>query len=135
DRTLLALKYVAGFDATEIGRAMGMSASGCVRASLVSSRACDRRSVMTDQFEARLTRVLRSDAEDAVRPIDAGELAVAAIASSAGARRSSPWPRERTVGPGRWSPQLAATGALLALAGVAGVALARGARRVPHPPE
>jgi len=28
DRTLLALKYVAGFDATEIGRAMGMSASG-----------------------------------------------------------------------------------------------------------
>ena len=28
DRTLLALRYVAGFDATEIGRAMGLSASG-----------------------------------------------------------------------------------------------------------
>ena len=28
DRTMLALRYVAGFDATEIGRAMGMSASG-----------------------------------------------------------------------------------------------------------
>ena len=28
DRTLLALRYVAGFDATEIGRALGMSASG-----------------------------------------------------------------------------------------------------------
>jgi len=86
---------------------------------------------MTDQFEARLTRVLRSDAEDAVRPIDAGELAVAAIASSAGARRFSPWPSERTVGPGRWSPQLAATGALLVLAAIAGVAIASGAIRVP----
>ena len=28
DRTLLALRYVAGFDATEIGRALSMSASG-----------------------------------------------------------------------------------------------------------
>ena len=28
DRTLLALRYVAGFDATEIGRALGMSPSG-----------------------------------------------------------------------------------------------------------
>ncbi len=28
DRALLALRYVAGFDATEIGRALGMSASG-----------------------------------------------------------------------------------------------------------
>ncbi|HEY6570878.1 MAG TPA: sigma-70 family RNA polymerase sigma factor [Candidatus Limnocylindrales bacterium] len=28
ERTLLALRYVAGFDATEIGSAMGMSASG-----------------------------------------------------------------------------------------------------------
>jgi RNA polymerase sigma factor (sigma-70 family) len=28
DRTLLALRYVAGFDATEIGRAMAMSSSG-----------------------------------------------------------------------------------------------------------
>ncbi len=28
DRTLLALRYVAGFDASEIGRSMGMSASG-----------------------------------------------------------------------------------------------------------
>jgi RNA polymerase sigma factor (sigma-70 family) len=28
DRTLLALRHVAGFDATEIGRALGMSASG-----------------------------------------------------------------------------------------------------------
>ena len=28
DRTLLALRYVAGFDSTELGRATGMSASG-----------------------------------------------------------------------------------------------------------
>jgi RNA polymerase sigma-70 factor (ECF subfamily) len=28
DRSLIALRYVAGFDATEIGRALGMSASG-----------------------------------------------------------------------------------------------------------
>jgi RNA polymerase sigma factor (sigma-70 family) len=28
DRTLLAMRYVAGFDATELGHAMGMSASG-----------------------------------------------------------------------------------------------------------
>lgn len=28
DRTLIALRYVAGFDATEIGRTMGLSASG-----------------------------------------------------------------------------------------------------------
>ena len=28
DRTLIALRYVAGFDATEIGRELGMSASG-----------------------------------------------------------------------------------------------------------
>jgi len=28
DRTLLALRYVAGFDSTELGRAMGLSASG-----------------------------------------------------------------------------------------------------------
>ncbi len=28
DRTLLALRYVAGFDATEIGRALDMSPSG-----------------------------------------------------------------------------------------------------------
>jgi RNA polymerase sigma factor (sigma-70 family) len=28
DRSLIALRYVAGFDATEIGRTLGMSASG-----------------------------------------------------------------------------------------------------------
>ena len=28
DRTLIALRYVAGFDATEIGRTIGLSASG-----------------------------------------------------------------------------------------------------------
>ena len=39
DRTLLGLRYVAGFDATEIGVAMGMSASG-VRTRL--SRVLDR---------------------------------------------------------------------------------------------
>ncbi len=39
DRTLLALRYVAGFDATEIGAAIGMSASG-VRSRL--SRLLDR---------------------------------------------------------------------------------------------
>ena len=39
DRTLLGLRYVAGFDATEIGVAMGMSASG-VRTRL--SRLLDR---------------------------------------------------------------------------------------------
>ena len=39
DRTLLALRYVAGFDATEIGAAIGMSASG-VRSR--SSRLLDR---------------------------------------------------------------------------------------------
>ena len=86
---------------------------------------------MTDQFEARLAKVLRSDAEDAVRPIDAGELAVAAIATSAGARRLSPWPSGPTVGPGRWSPQMLVTGALLAMAAIAGVAVASGAVRVP----
>jgi len=39
DRTLLALRYVAGFDATELGRAMGLSAAG-VRTRL--SRLLDR---------------------------------------------------------------------------------------------
>jgi RNA polymerase sigma factor (sigma-70 family) len=39
DRTLLSLRYVAGFDATEIGAALGMSASG-VRSRL--SRLVDR---------------------------------------------------------------------------------------------
>ena len=39
DRTLIALRYVAGFDATEIGRALGISASG-VRSRL--SRLVDR---------------------------------------------------------------------------------------------
>jgi RNA polymerase sigma-70 factor (ECF subfamily) len=47
DRALLALRYVAGIDATEIGRALGMSASG-VRSRL--SRLVDR---------------LRSELEDA----------------------------------------------------------------------
>ena len=39
DRTLLSLRYIAGFDATEIGAALGMSASG-VRSRL--SRLVDR---------------------------------------------------------------------------------------------
>ena len=87
---------------------------------------------MTDQFEARLAKVLRSDAEDAVRPIDAGELAAAAMASPMGARvRLSPWLSTPTVAPRRWSPQLMAAGALLVLAGIAGVAIASGAIRVP----
>ena len=47
DRALLALRYVAGFDATEIGRALGMSASG-VRSRL-----------------SRLVARLRTELEDA----------------------------------------------------------------------
>jgi RNA polymerase sigma-70 factor (ECF subfamily) len=47
DRALLALRYVADFDATEIGRALGMSASG-VRSRL-----------------SRLVARLRSELEDA----------------------------------------------------------------------
>ena len=47
DRTLLALRHVAGFDATEIGRAMGLSPSG-VRSRL-----------------ARLLERLRSELHDA----------------------------------------------------------------------
>ena len=39
ERTLLSLRYVAGFDATEIGAALGMSPSG-VRSKL--SRLVDR---------------------------------------------------------------------------------------------
>ena len=46
DRTLLALRHVAGYDATEIGREMGISASG-VRSRL-----------------ARLTARLRTELED-----------------------------------------------------------------------
>lgn len=38
DRSLLALRHVSGFDATEIGRAMGMSASG-VRSRLARAAA------------------------------------------------------------------------------------------------
>jgi RNA polymerase sigma-70 factor (ECF subfamily) len=38
DRSLLALRHVSGFDATEIGRAMGMSASG-VRSRLMRAAA------------------------------------------------------------------------------------------------
>lgn len=38
DRSVLALRYVSGFDATEIGRAMGMSASG-VRSRLARAAA------------------------------------------------------------------------------------------------
>ena len=38
DRTLLAMRYVVGFDATEIGRAMGISASG-VRSRLARAAA------------------------------------------------------------------------------------------------
>ena len=47
DRALLALRYVAGFDATEVGRALGMSASG-VRSKL-----------------SRLVARLRSELDDA----------------------------------------------------------------------
>jgi RNA polymerase sigma factor (sigma-70 family) len=47
DRTLLALRHVAGFDATEMGRELGMSASG-VRSRL-----------------ARLLERLRSELADA----------------------------------------------------------------------
>lgn len=38
DRSVLALRYVSGFDATELGRAMGMSASG-VRSRLARAAA------------------------------------------------------------------------------------------------
>ena len=78
DRTLLALRHVAGFDATEIGRELGMSASGVRPASPACSRVSDRSSKMPDTtFETLLSGQLREYAEAGVRPIDRFDVAEA----------------------------------------------------------
>ena len=67
------------------------------------STGCERRSAMPDHdFELRLQRVLRVDAERAVRPFDAVELATSAAAAGRTARRpldrlSAGWPAIRLV--------------------------------------
>ena len=64
DRALLALRYVADFDSTELGRALGMSPSACGRGSPGCSLAFDRSSTMTDAtFEGRLGSLLVAYAE------------------------------------------------------------------------
>ena len=87
DRMLLALRYVAGFDSTELARATGRSPSGTGPDWLVSSPVSERSSVMTDRldFEARLEDRLRARAAIATRPFDAA--AIAHQAALAGGRR------------------------------------------------
>ena len=82
DRTLLALRYVAGFDAAEIATALGMSASGVrSRLSRLIQR-CERSSTMPETtFEAILATQLRTYAEGGVRPVDRYSIADATLAT------------------------------------------------------
>ena len=86
DRALLALRYVAGLDATQLSRAMACRHRARVPGWAGCFPLCARTLTMSEQdFEQRFQRLLRDDAEQGVRPVDAG--AVARAATDKGARR------------------------------------------------
>ena len=125
DRALLALRYVAGFDSTELARATGRSASG-TRARLARLLGnFERSSVMTDQteFETMLERRMRAYAATGVRPVPAHEIAGSTMQAAA-----TPVGRTTTLGGARRPALLVGLAAVLLLAAVAGAALIGGLR-------
>ena len=82
DRSLLALRYVAGFDSFEIGRMTGhLPRRGRVPGSDDCWTVCGGSSAMTDtrDHDVELERRIRRHVERAVRPFEAGEVALAAV--------------------------------------------------------